>query len=458
MKTITVDQFKRGLEAAARQKGEAGVIAAKSLMLEGAMLVDEAGAPIDPESVDVVIRPAAAAVVEDGMDAPKAEGEKSLSADLIAKTVRDAIRAERLEMQPERKAFSVGAPKRFKMTKTLKHFKSAEKAFAFGQFLLATKSVGRAIDYCRANGIQLKAHTEGVNEQGGVLVPEEFSEEIITLRESFGVFRREANVTPMLRDTKSFRKRRGGLTAYWVGEARAGTESTGAWDQVSLVAKKLMVLTTYSNELGDDAIINFADDAVKEIAYAFAQSEDLAGWIGNGTSTYGGIVGVGNAIGAAAISDSAIGTGDLTTITQATVSKMFSLLPQYALTANTKIFCHKSVYHQIFERLQMGAGGVTAQEVANGAQPKFFGYPVVFSQALPAATTTADGTVLAYFGDLTMAAYLGDRNEMAVAMSDSALNAFEQDEVAIRGIQRVDIQCFNVGSATEAGPLIQFTR
>lgn len=454
MKTITVERFKSALVAAYQQKGDAGVAAAKSLMLEGAMLVDESGAPIDPESVDIVIRPAAAEASAD----PAGDAEKSMSAEAITKAVRDAIRAEREAVQPERKQFMVKAPRAFKMAKKLKHFASPEKAFAFGQYLLATNKVGKAIDYCRANGIELKAHSEGVNEQGGVLVPEEFSNEIITLREQYGVFRREANVTTMARDTKSFRKRRGGLKAYWVGETRAGTESTGRWDQVSLVAKKMMVLTTYSNELGDDAIINFADDAVAEIAYAFALEEDAAGWGGDGQSASGGIVGVANAIGAAAVSDSAIGTGDLTTITQATVSKMFGKLPQYALTPNTKIFCHKSVYHEVFERLAMAAGGVTAAEIANGASPRYFSYPVVFSQALPASTVTTDGTVLAYFGDLSLAAYLGDRQEMGLAMSDSALNAFEQDEVAIRGIQRVDIQCFNVGSATEAGPLIQFTR
>jgi HK97 family phage major capsid protein len=53
-----------------------------------------------------------------------------------------------------------------------------------------------------------------------------------------------------------------------------------------------MVLTTVSNELNEDAFVNLADDVAGEIAYAFAKKEDECGFVGDGTSTYGGIEGV----------------------------------------------------------------------------------------------------------------------------------------------------------------------
>jgi HK97 family phage major capsid protein len=112
----------------------------------------------------------------------------------------------------------------------------------------------------------------------------------------------------------------------------------------------------------------------------------------------------------------------------------------------------------VFERIAMNAGGVSAAEIAAGVRPQFFGYPVVYSQAMDPSTTTSDGTVLAYFGDMSMSCYLGDRSEMTLKLSDSALNAFEQDEIAMRGTQRLDINCANVGDASTAGPIIQFTR
>jgi hypothetical protein len=41
----------------------------------------------------------------------------------------------------------------------------------------------------------------------------------------------------------------------------------------------------------EDAIISIADDLAEEIVYAFSLKEDQCGFIGDGTSTYGGIVG-----------------------------------------------------------------------------------------------------------------------------------------------------------------------
>jgi HK97 family phage major capsid protein len=97
--------------------------------------------------------------------------------------------------------------------------------------------------------------------------------------------------------------------------------------------------------------------------------------------------------------------------------------------------------------------------MSNGISPRYFGYPVEFSQVLPAvtATTGADGDVLAYIGDLSQACFLGDRRATAIAFSDSALNAFEQDERVVRGTERFDIVCANVGGSTAAGAMVKFT-
>src|SRR5690349_3163075 len=57
-----------------------------------------------------------------------------------------------------------------------------------------------------------------------------------------------------------------------------------------------MVLTKYSNELNEDAVLNIGDDLAGEIAYAFALKEDQCGFIGDGGSAYGGITGVAPAL------------------------------------------------------------------------------------------------------------------------------------------------------------------
>jgi HK97 family phage major capsid protein len=81
----------------------------------------------------------------------------------------------------------------------LKNFKgpdAQERAYRFGQFALASLwGSEKAAAWCRENGITLqRAQSEGVNSAGGVLVPEEFSNEIIDLRDEYGMFRRLCTV------------------------------------------------------------------------------------------------------------------------------------------------------------------------------------------------------------------------------------------------------------------------
>jgi hypothetical protein len=58
---------------------------------------------------------------------------------------------------------------------------------------------------------------------------------------------------------------------------------------------------------------------------------------------------------------------------------------------------------------------------------------------------------------MSQGVYFGDKRQTSIAFSDSALNAFEQDERVVRGSQRFDIVCANVGSSSIAGALIKFT-
>jgi HK97 family phage major capsid protein len=96
-----------------------------------------------------------------------------------------------------------------------------EKAYKFGMWFLATIGNAKAKAYCADNGIETKVYNEGVNSQGGYLVPHQFENDLIDLREMYGVFRRNAKVVNMTSDTRSDPRRIGGLTAYWVGESDA---------------------------------------------------------------------------------------------------------------------------------------------------------------------------------------------------------------------------------------------
>lgn len=456
MQTMNLDKFREALTLAARVKGEPGVVAQKKLILDRYMIVDADGVAVDPETLDVTIAPAALAVEE---DAAKPAEEDPMTNEEITKSVR-AVVAQELKASPRGNAI-VAEPKAWETAKVygkLKHLTNKEQAFRFGTWCLGAMGHKKSADWCSANGLALrtKGHTEGVNSAGGFLVPDEFENELVTLREQYGVFRRNARIWPMSSDTLRIPKRSSTLTAYFVGEASAGTESQQVFDSVQLVAKKLMALTTVSSELLEDAVVNIGDDIAGEIAYSFAQKEDACGFLGDGTSTYGGIVGLENAL----TSTYQVSNGGATAPTGVLVSEIvagLAKLPNWAFSRqNVKIYCHKSTYHNAFERLAMAAGGVTAAEMAAGTQPRFFGYPVEFVQVLD-SNPNADGETFAFVGDLQQGCYLGDRRSTSVAFSDSALNAFEQDERVVRGTERFDIVCANVGSSTESGAVIKLT-
>lgn len=463
MKTVTIENLKTALRNAAAQHGASGVAHTKALMLSDCMVVDESGAPIDPAAIDVMISPAVEAAETD-MAKPDDAKAAADAADAVAKAVRSEIRAAIADSVPVRKGIVTdGSDDPVPFVSSLKHFKDARKAYRFGRFITAASGNAKSAAYCASNGIVLKAHSEGNNSAGGFLVPDEFSADLITLREQYGVFRKYAKVYPMSRDTLFIPRRLGTLTSYWTGETKAATESTQTFDNVQLVAKKLFALTTTSTELAEDAIVNIGDSIAGEIAYEFAKREDEAGFNGDGTSSFGGIVGLKNAIGSAGSVDSGANTNALssTTITswRAAISTTMGTLPAYAFTPNTRFFCNKAVYHAIFEQAAANAGGVTGLETTNGVAPRYFGYDVVFVQAMSGAIGSGtDGEVLAYFGDLSMSSAFGDRRAITVKTSDSALNAFEQDEIVIKGTQRVDIVNHSCGDSSSAGAIVMLTR
>lgn len=458
MRMVNIKEVQKDLQNLADQVGEKGFVRAKALYLDKVAVTDESGSPMAAEDIEVVLMPKMAEE-EDEKAAEDEEAEEKAAEDeteedeeekaMPAKSFRPKFR-KGLAQTAIASAPSIIRPK---VWSGLKNFKSDDrgdaikKAERFGRWLLAQRGHRKSLNWCERNGLEVKAHTEGVNSAGGFLVPEEFETELISLREEFGVFRRNARVRPMGSDTLRLPRRASTLTASFVGEATAGSETTQVFESILLVAKKVMVLTTVSNELNEDSFVNLADDIAGEIAYAFALKEDQCGFIGDGSSTFGGITGVGTAVAAGSAGtnyfDGALSTA--ADITLADANATMALLPAFADSPNAKFYMHKSTWHGGFEKVAAAAGGTSGREIMEGYRgtPTFFGYPVEFSQVMQSGTYDANSAV-ALFGDLSMAASFGDRRSTEVQISDSALNAFEQDELAIRGTERFDINVHDI--------------
>jgi HK97 family phage major capsid protein len=352
-------------------------------------------------------------------------------------------------MQPEERAFRLGMWGLAQISRQLPNRFNFKKAMQFHD------------DYIRV------VHGEGDGDTTGasVLVPHEFSADLIDLKEARGVVRRLFRREPMMSDTKTVPRRRGGLTAYAVGENAAGTESNMSLDDILLVAKDWMVLTRMSKQLDEDAAINFGDVLAGEIAYAFADKEDQAGFNGDGTSTYHGIRGVRTRlqdVDGAGTDSAGLVTGEGNAYSELLLTdfeEVVGKLPQYADTPNTAWVCHRAFYFNVMKRLELAAGGVTSMEIQSGGgrgRHLFLGYPVEFSQVMP--STEANSQVCAVLGDFQLGATFGDRRQESVEFSDQVSvggqSVWERNQIAVKGWERFDINVHEVGTASEAGAIV----
>jgi len=374
---------------------------------------------------------------------------------------------------PGAKTRKFSVPATARRNGTLKCFRGEDaeaKAYAFGAaFVAAVFKRDYALRYCEEHGIQLQVEdgknlrdlstlgNESVNTLGGVLVPSVLMPDIIDLRESYGVARQHVKIVSMSSEILNFPYRLSGLTGAWAGEGDKAIFDKKKWGLVELIAKKYMVGGIISNELSADALINVGDDLAKEIAYQFAFNEDNSIFMGDGSSTYGGIIGVLPKIGSVASNKGIVvagqaGGADYHSLTITDFENMEGALPAYALPT-AKWYMSQTFYTQTAKRIQNAAGGNTNITLSDGVPAKtFMGYPVVISQVLPTAAATSQ--LACFFGALERSTILGDRNMISIKTTADGAGMFESDSIAVLGIQRIAAVTHSPGTATVAGPVV----
>lgn len=371
-----------------------------------------------------------------------------------------ANKAEKVPAQP----FRYGSLKAFKPRGGETLQTAEERAYRCGMWIRASIfGDQRAAHWCTNHGLYDALSTTS-NPDGGFLVPEEFSQTIIDLREQYGTARQQCQVIPMGRDTILIPRRLTGVTPVFVGEnpSSAISQTTPTWNQVRLTAKKIATLSLFSTEIAEDAIISIADWLAQEIAYAFALLEDQCLFIGDGTSTYGGIRGLGNfftttggvgggqLVGAV---DLASGHDTFAEVDITDLQTVMAKLPAYA-RRNAKWYCSAVCLDLVFGRLMANAGGNTIQNMMGGYGPSYMGYPIVVNQTLPTSTGDLSDLPMFYFGDMSLAVAMGDRRGVTVFPSEHRY--MDTDQIGIRATERFDIVVHDYGDTTtgNAGPIV----
>lgn len=348
---------------------------------------------------------------------------------------------------------------RYRSLRAFKGPDAEERAYESGMWCRAILYEDeRAKRWCMNRGVELRAQKEGDNVYGGALVPDAFTQTIIDLRETYGVARRECRIVPMGSDHMLVPRVTSGLSATFVSEGAASSDTQAEWDNVALTPKKATVLVKVSNELAEDAVIDLADWLATDMARAFAQKEDECLFDGTGAQTYGGMRGLTDS---SKLNNTALTGGveaaatidKFSEITSAELSGVMGTLPQYA-HPGAKWFCSQACADVVFGRLMAAAGGNTMQTLSGAYQLSYMGYPIVVSQVMPTSTGSLDTEVMLMFGDMTMSTMFGDRRGFTLKVSQDRY--MEYDQIGVMAAERFDINSHDIGTTSTAGPMISY--
>lgn len=317
-------------------------------------------------------------------------------------------------------------------------------------------------EWCAKHGVELikAAQSGGTDAKGGYLIPNDLEQEIIRLRNIYGIAASECRVYPMTSDTKDVPKEVGEPEASFLGatgilsERAALTEVDVDYGSIQLIANKMGMLCRWSSELDEDAFLDMANELTDRLAKGFAKREDRTVFLGTGNAFSGGFTGVASAVAAGAIYTLPAGVLTYEQITLTHYSAIIAKVADYA-DENCKFYCNKAMYTKSMAPIMAAAGGNTAMDVAMGTGRrtyKFLDHEVRTSPLFPKGNSSMVSTVLGIFGDMRQGVAFGQRRGLRLKISEEVY--FTTDEIAISGTSRIAVKVHEIGDANDAGSLV----
>lgn len=238
--------------------------------------------------------------------------------------------------------------------------------------------------------------SEGVDADGGYLVPDEFERDIVTQIEEENVVRSLAKVITTQHERK-IPVANGHSVAQWTAENAAYTESNPTFGQKQLDAFKLTDLCRVSVELLQDSAFDIEDYLMKEFARAFGIAEEEAFCVGTGTNQPSGIfTSNGGAVGVTAASAAAITADEL-------ISLVYALKSPYR--RNAKFLLNDATVSAIRKLKDQNGAYLWQPSIQAGQPDRLLGYELYTSPYVPAV---AAGALAVAFGDFKNY-WIGDR-------------------------------------------------
>lgn len=350
--------------------------------------------------------------------------------------------------------------------KAFKQFGSeaGQAAYKSGRQIAAYLGDASSAQWCKENGVSLvKTMSTGNNTLGGLTVVDELDQAILYYREERGVARNIMDVVSMNSETRTVNRNVGGTTVYALGEGQSYTASDVQFSGVQLTAKKFGALTQNTIELGDDSYAAIAEEIAKDHGYAHAVQEDKVAFLGDGTSTYNGLVGINESFkklvtdaGGTWTTDAhkayaagvQVATGaTLASITLSDIIKLQAKVATFPGMQN-RFYVPSQVWFGTIVPLIQAVGGNSNAQIVDGVTRQFFnGAEVVFTDELYTPLLSAENNqFVLFYGDAAQAGLFGDRRGLSITSSQEV--GFLTDTQYNKSTARYGVNWWNIGNAS----------
>lgn len=283
--------------------------------------------------------------------------------------------------------------------------------------------------------------TSDVNADGGYIVADpEFEAEVEKLANDYGVAFNEADVRPISSNSIKTNKRGSNVTMYETGQGakKKGTKLTIA--QILVELRKFAAIAVATDELVEDAAIDFWAEVTQGFAEERARIADELVFTDDGGSLYNQS-GVGTGIlETAGVATETVGSA-ITSITWDDLLNAEAKVPT-ASAKNGKHYMHRSVYNVL--RQSKGTDGHYIAPLQAGLVTPW-GTPVVLVDVLPSVADGGNNRGFTVFGDLKRVKLYVKRGLVLTELKeatvtdadDDEVNLAEQDMSALRAVTRM---------------------
>lgn len=274
-----------------------------------------------------------------------------------------------------------------------------------------------------------------VNADGGYIVADpEFEAEVEKLSPDYGVAFSEADVRPISRNAVKTNKRGSNVTMYETGQGAKKTGTKLTIDQVLVELRKFAAIAVATDELADDAAIDFWNEVAQGFAEERARIADELVF----TDDHASYPGIFETPGVHTLS---VGSA-ITDISWDDLMDAEAKVPSKA-QKNGKHYMHRTVWNSVRQTKDSGTGAYLLPLNAGMQTP--WGTPVVTVDVLPSTTEGGSNHPYAVFGDLKRVKLYTKRGlvldqlkEATVSDADgNEVNLAEQDMSALRAVARM---------------------